>query len=66
MSAGWVAGSLRARGLAHRRLRAIREPWIPRLEQALAGVTLALEEQELADAARLRLETCRDRSPVYL
>jgi hypothetical protein len=34
---------------------AIRERWIPRLEQALAEVTLAIEEQELADAARLRL-----------
>lgn len=39
------------------RLRAIEERWIPRLEQALAGVTLALEEQELADAVRLRLAT---------
>lgn len=37
------------------RLRAIRERWIPRLEQVLAEVTLAIEEQELADAARLRL-----------
>ncbi len=37
------------------RLRAIRDRWIPRLEQALAEVTFALEEQELADAARLRL-----------
>jgi V/A-type H+/Na+-transporting ATPase subunit D len=37
------------------RLRAIEDRWIPRLEQALAEVTLALEEQELADAARLRL-----------
>jgi V/A-type H+-transporting ATPase subunit D len=36
------------------RLRAIEDRWIPRLEQALAEVTLALEEQELADAARLR------------
>jgi V/A-type H+-transporting ATPase subunit D len=36
-------------------LRAIRDRWIPRLEQALAEVTVALEEQELADAARLRL-----------
>jgi len=39
------------------RLRAIRDRWIPRLEQALAEVTLAIEEQELADAARLRLAT---------
>jgi V/A-type H+-transporting ATPase subunit D len=37
------------------RLRAIEDRWIPQLEQALAEVTLALEEQELADAARLRL-----------
>jgi V/A-type H+/Na+-transporting ATPase subunit D len=36
------------------RLRAIEDRWIPRLEQALAEVTLGLEEQELADAARLR------------
>lgn len=39
------------------RLRAIRDRWIPRLEQALAEVTLAIEEQEIADAARLRLAT---------
>ena len=45
-----------AEALATRyRLRAIRDRWIPRLEQALAEVTLAIEEQELADAARLRL-----------
>ena len=37
------------------RLRAVRDRWIPRLEQALAEVTFAIEEQELADAARLRL-----------
>jgi len=37
------------------RLRAIEDRWIPRLEQALADVTFALEEQELSDAARLRL-----------
>jgi len=38
-----------------RRLRAIKDRWIPRLQQALAEVTLAIEEQEIADAARLRL-----------
>ena len=43
------------------RLRAIEDRWIPRLEQALAEVTLALEEQELADAARLRLAVSPDR-----
>ena len=37
------------------RLRAVRDRWIPGLEQALAEVTLALEEQERSDAARLRL-----------
>jgi V/A-type H+/Na+-transporting ATPase subunit D len=37
------------------RLRAVRDRWIPRLEEALAEVTFAIEEQERADAARLRL-----------
>ena len=47
---------IEAEALATRyRVRAVRDRWIPRLEQALAEVTLALEEQELADAARLRL-----------
>lgn len=36
------------------RLRAVRDRWIPRLEAALADVTFAIEEQERADAARLR------------
>jgi len=39
------------------RLCAIRDRWIPQLEQALAEVTLAIEEQELADATRLRMAT---------
>ena len=56
---------IEAEALATRyRLRAIEDRWIPRLEQALAEVTLALEEQELADAARLRLavkvRACRE------
>jgi V/A-type H+-transporting ATPase subunit D len=47
---------IEAEALATRhRLRAIEDRWIPRLEHALAEVTLALEEQELADAVRLRL-----------
>ncbi|HUY45437.1 MAG TPA: V-type ATP synthase subunit D [Streptosporangiaceae bacterium] len=47
---------IEAEGLATRyRLRAVRDRWIPRLEQALAEVTFAIEEQERADAARLRL-----------
>lgn len=37
------------------RLRAIQDRWIPGLEQALAEVTFTIEEQERADAARLRL-----------
>jgi V/A-type H+-transporting ATPase subunit D len=37
------------------RLRAVQDRWIPRLEQALAEVTFTIEEQERADAARLRL-----------
>ena len=39
------------------RFRAVKDRWIPRLEQALAEVTFAIEEQERADAARLRLAT---------
>lgn len=39
------------------RFRAVKDRWIPRLEQALGEVTFAIEEQERADAARLRLAT---------
>jgi V/A-type H+/Na+-transporting ATPase subunit D len=47
---------IEAEALATRhRLRAVRDRWIPRLQQALAEVTLAIEEQERSDAARLRL-----------
>jgi V/A-type H+-transporting ATPase subunit D len=46
------------------RLRAVRDRWIPRLEQALAEVMLALEEQELADSARLRLAGGRTGGPA--
>ncbi len=41
------------------RLRAVQDRWIPGLEQALADVTFALEEQERSDAARLRLASRR-------
>jgi V/A-type H+/Na+-transporting ATPase subunit D len=41
------------------RLRAVQDRWVRRLEQALAEVTFTLEEQERADAARLRLATRR-------
>jgi V/A-type H+-transporting ATPase subunit D len=37
------------------RLRAIKDRWIPRLEQARAEVAFAIDEQERADGARLRL-----------
>jgi V/A-type H+-transporting ATPase subunit D len=47
-----------------RRLRAIRQRWIPRLEEALSQLTLALEEQEIADAARLRLAGSAARKPA--
>lgn len=43
------------------RLRAIRDRWIPALEAALAEVTFAIEEQEGADAARLRRAGQRSR-----
>ncbi len=48
------------------RLRAVRDRWIPRLEEAVADVTFAIEEQERADGARLRLaatmsERCGDK-----
>lgn len=36
------------------RLRAVKDRWIPRLEQTLAEVTFEIEELERADAARLR------------
>ncbi len=48
------------------RLRAIRDRWIPRLEQALTEVTFAIEEQELADAARLRLAAGPAQAPTRL
>lgn len=36
------------------RLRAIEDRWVPRLEQALQALELALDESERADAVRLR------------
>lgn len=45
------------------RLRAIQDRWIPQLEQALAQVSLAVEELERADAARLRLAMGRAVTP---
>jgi V/A-type H+/Na+-transporting ATPase subunit D len=37
------------------RLRAVKDRWIPLLEQTRTGVVLAIDEQERADGARLRL-----------
>lgn len=45
------------------RLRAVRDRWIPRLEEALTEVTFAIEELERADSARLRLATTARRRP---
>ena len=41
------------------RLRAVRDRWVPRLSRALTEVEFALEEQERADAARLRMSRRR-------
>jgi V/A-type H+-transporting ATPase subunit D len=47
---------IEAEALATRyRLRAIKDRWIPRLEQARTEVAFAIDEQERADGARLRL-----------
>ena len=45
------------------RLRAVRDRWIPTLEQALADTTFTIEELERADAARLRLAAGTALSP---
>jgi V/A-type H+/Na+-transporting ATPase subunit D len=41
------------------RLRAVKDRWIPLLEQARTEVALAIDEQERADGARLRLAAGR-------
>jgi V/A-type H+/Na+-transporting ATPase subunit D len=41
------------------RLRAVKDRWIPLLEQARSEVALAIDEQERADGARLRLAARR-------
>ena len=43
-----------------RRLRAIEDRWVPRLEDALATVQLELEEEEHSDGVRLRWAARRD------
>ena len=47
------------------RLRAVRDRWIPGLEQTLADVTFAIEELERADAARLRLASVKGGSSLW-
>ena len=46
-----------------RRLRAIADRWIPRLEEALSEVQLELEEEEHADGVRLRWAARRRAGP---
>lgn len=46
-----------------RRLRAIEDRWVPRLQQALAEVQLGLEEQEHAEGVRLRWAVARGQGP---
>ena len=43
------------------RLRAVKDRWIPLLEQARAELALAIDEQERADNARLRLAVTKNR-----
>ncbi|HTZ30575.1 MAG TPA: V-type ATP synthase subunit D [Streptosporangiaceae bacterium] len=43
------------------RLRAVRDRWIPRLERARDELALAIDEQERADGARLRLAMGKNR-----
>ncbi len=51
---------LQAEELAtRRRLRAIEDRWIPRLQEALAEVQLRLEEEEHSDGVRLRWASSR-------
>jgi V/A-type H+-transporting ATPase subunit D len=47
-----------------RRLRAIKDRWIPRLQEALAEVQLRLEEEEHADGVRLRWAAGRQGAPA--
>jgi V/A-type H+-transporting ATPase subunit D len=47
-----------------RRLRAIEDRWMPRLQQALAQIQLGLEEQEHAEGVQLRWAAARQTSPI--
>lgn len=46
-----------------RRLRAIEDRWIPRLQQALSQIQLGLEEQEHAEGVQLRWAAARQARP---
>jgi V/A-type H+-transporting ATPase subunit D len=47
-----------------RRLRAIEDRWIPRLQRALEQIQLGLEEQEHAEGVQLRWAAARQQGPV--
>jgi V/A-type H+-transporting ATPase subunit D len=47
-----------------RRLRAIEDRWMPRLQQALTQIQLGLEEQEHAEGVQLRWAAARLESPL--
>lgn len=47
-----------------RRLRAIEDRWMPRLQQALAQIQLGLEEQEHAEGVQLRWAASRQEGPL--
>ncbi len=48
--------------MTRQRLRGVQDRWVPRLERALAGLRLSLDETELAEHVRLRWAADRDRS----
>jgi V/A-type H+-transporting ATPase subunit D len=47
-----------------RRLRAIEDRWMPRLQEALAAIQLGLEEQEHAEGVQLRWAAAQQRDPL--
>ncbi|MCU0265926.1 MAG: hypothetical protein MUC45_07385, partial [Actinomycetia bacterium] len=51
------------KAVTQRRLRAIEDRWIPRLERALERVEVELEEFERADGVRLRRAASRREQP---
>ena len=51
-------------GATRRRLRAIEDRWMPRLQQALVQIQLGLEEQEHAEGVQLRWAADRQEGPL--